>query len=146
MAIPFVWAGKSCTHDLESLEKRITAKVLHSGLRVLVCERLEVPSFPSSPTSRQDQTREFPGIMGLTHLFEHMAFKGMDNIAALSSRSRIPVSRARAYFFFLARISSQIMTIITPMQNPISPRIKMTRLPDICTPSILQEKMAPSVL
>src|SRR5580693_30998 len=66
--------------DLASFEKRITLKVLDNGLTVLVCERPEAPVFSFFTHVDVGSDREYPGITGLAHMFEHMAFKGTDKI------------------------------------------------------------------
>ena len=68
------------TQDLASFEKRITLKVLNNGLTVLVCERPEAPVFSFFTHVDVGSDREYPGITGLAHMFEHMAFKGTDKI------------------------------------------------------------------
>src|SRR6266851_7650571 len=66
--------------DLVSFEKRITLKVLDNGLTVIVCERPEAPVFSFFTHVDVGSDREYPGITGLAHMFEHMAFKGTDKI------------------------------------------------------------------
>jgi len=66
--------------DLASFEKRITVKVLDNGLTVLVCERHEAPVFSFFTYVNVGADREVPGITGLAHMFEHMAFKGTETI------------------------------------------------------------------
>jgi len=73
-------ATLSRAQDLESFEKRITLKVLDNGLTVLVCERPEAPVFSFFTHVDVGSDREYPGITGLAHMFEHMAFKGTDKI------------------------------------------------------------------
>ncbi len=66
--------------DLASFEKRVTVKVLDNRLTVLVCERPEAPVFSFFTHVDVGADREAPGITGLAHMFEHMAFKGTDKI------------------------------------------------------------------
>jgi len=66
--------------DLASFEKRITVKTLDNGLTVIVCERPEAPVFSFFTHVDVGSDREVPGITGLAHMFEHMAFKGTDKI------------------------------------------------------------------
>jgi predicted Zn-dependent peptidase len=54
--------------------------VLANGLTVLVCERPEAPVFSFFTHVDVGADREVPGITGLAHMFEHMAFKGTDTI------------------------------------------------------------------
>jgi predicted Zn-dependent peptidase len=66
--------------DLQSFEKRVTVKTLDNGLTVIVCERHEAPVFSFYTYVDVGADREYPGITGLAHMFEHMAFKGTDTI------------------------------------------------------------------
>jgi predicted Zn-dependent peptidase len=66
--------------DLASFEKRITVKTLDNGLTVVVCERPEAPVFTFFTHVDVGSDREVPGITGLAHMFEHMAFKGTDKV------------------------------------------------------------------
>jgi len=66
--------------DVSSFEKRVTVKVLSNGLTILVCERHEAPVFSFFTHVDVGGDREYPGITGLAHMFEHMAFKGTDKI------------------------------------------------------------------
>ncbi len=66
--------------DLASFEKRVTVKTLANGLTLVVCERSEVPVFSFFTHVDVGADREVPGITGLAHMFEHMAFKGTDTI------------------------------------------------------------------
>src|SRR5205809_5325506 len=72
-----MWAA---AQDVASFEKRVTVKVLDNGLTVLVCERHEAPVFSFFTHVNVGADREYPGITGLAHMFEHMAFKGTDKI------------------------------------------------------------------
>jgi len=66
--------------DLASLEKRVTVKVLENGLTVIVGERHEAPVFSFFTYVDVGADREYPGITGLAHMGEHMAFKGTDKV------------------------------------------------------------------
>jgi len=66
--------------NLASFEKRVTKKVLENGLTVLVVERAEAPVFSFFTHVDVGSDREYPGITGLAHMFEHMAFKGTDKV------------------------------------------------------------------
>jgi len=66
--------------DLTSFEKRVTVRTLANGLTVLVCERPEAPVFSFFAHVNVGSDREVPGITGLAHMLEHMAFKGTEKI------------------------------------------------------------------
>lgn len=66
--------------DLASFEKRVTTRTLDNGLTVIVVERPVAPVFSFFTHVDVGSDREVPGITGLAHMFEHMAFKGTDRI------------------------------------------------------------------
>jgi predicted Zn-dependent peptidase len=80
LAVMLAGASTVSPQDLRTFESRITEKTLPNGLRVLVCERHEAPVFPFTTYVDVGSDREVPGIAGLAHMFEHMAFKGTDVI------------------------------------------------------------------
>ena len=66
--------------DLASFEKRITVKVLPNGLTLMVCERPEAPVFSFYTLVDAGSADDPQGASGLAHMFEHMAFKGTNEI------------------------------------------------------------------
>jgi predicted Zn-dependent peptidase len=76
LAVPLALAAQ----DLSGFEKRTTVKVLDNGLTAIVCERHEAPVVSFFTHVDVGADREVPGITGLAHMFEHMAFKGTDEI------------------------------------------------------------------
>jgi len=76
----FAALGVTMAQDLASFEKRVTKHVLENGLTLLVVERPEAPVFSFFTHVDVGADREYPGITGLAHMFEHMAFKGTDKI------------------------------------------------------------------
>ncbi len=66
--------------DLASFEKRTTVKVLPNGLTLIVCERPEAPVFSFYTLVDAGAANDPGGQSGLAHMFEHMAFKGTDEI------------------------------------------------------------------
>ncbi len=66
--------------DLASFEKRTTVKVLANGLTLIVCERPEAPVFSFFTLVNAGSANDPGGQSGLAHMFEHMAFKGTNEI------------------------------------------------------------------
>jgi predicted Zn-dependent peptidase len=66
--------------DIASFEKRITVKKLANGMTVLIMERPEAPVFSFFTHVNVGSAQEVLGITGLAHMFEHMAFKGTNEI------------------------------------------------------------------
>ena len=75
-----IGAGVTRGQDLASFEKRVTVKTLPNGLTLILCERHEAPVVSFFTHVNVGADREYPGITGLAHMFEHMAFKGTDKI------------------------------------------------------------------
>ena len=68
------------SQDLKSFEQRITTKVLPNGLTILICERPEAPVFSYVTFVDAGDVDDPMGQSGLAHMFEHLAFKGTDEI------------------------------------------------------------------
>ena len=72
--------GSVCAQDLASFEKRTTVKVLPNGLTLIICERPEAPVFSFYTEVNAGSADDPGGQSGLAHMFEHMAFKGTEQI------------------------------------------------------------------
>jgi len=66
--------------DLEQFEKNLTVTTLDNGLTLLVYERPTAPVVSFYTYVDVGAAQEVPGITGLAHMFEHMAFKGTATI------------------------------------------------------------------
>jgi predicted Zn-dependent peptidase len=66
--------------DLATFEKGITVEKLDNGLTVVVYERPKAPVVSFFTHVDVGSAQEVPGITGLAHMFEHMAFKGTSRI------------------------------------------------------------------
>ena len=66
--------------SLADFEKKVTVKTLPNGWTFIVCERPEAPVFSFSTHVNVGSAQEVPGITGIAHMFEHMAFKGTTTI------------------------------------------------------------------
>jgi len=66
--------------SLEQAEKKITVHKLANGWTFIIYERPMAPVFSFSSYVDVGSAQEVPGITGLAHMFEHMAFKGTPNI------------------------------------------------------------------
>src|SRR5580700_556038 len=73
-------AGALRAQDIASFEKRITVKVLPNGLTLIVYERPEAPVFSFYTLVNAGSVNDPHGQSGLAHMFEHIAFKGTDQI------------------------------------------------------------------
>ena len=66
--------------DLKSFEAKTTVHVLPNGWTFILVERPEAPVFSFFTLADVGSAQEVPGITGLAHMFEHMAFKGTHTI------------------------------------------------------------------
>jgi predicted Zn-dependent peptidase len=62
--------------DLAAFEAKTTRHVLDNGWTFLIVERPVAPVFSFATLVDVGSAQEVPGITGLAHMFEHMAFKG----------------------------------------------------------------------
>jgi predicted Zn-dependent peptidase len=66
----------AAAQDLASFEARTTVHKLANGWTFLIVERPVAPVFSFCTVADVGSAQEVPGITGLAHMFEHMAFKG----------------------------------------------------------------------
>ena len=74
------YATAAGAQDLASFEKRTQTRKLDNGLTVIIVERHDAPVFSYATMVNTGSAQEHPGITGLAHMFEHMAFKGSDRV------------------------------------------------------------------
>lgn len=75
---------------LSAMLEKVSAFTLPNGVRVLMYRRGEAPVFAGAVIVRVGGSDEQPGITGVSHLFEHMAFKGTTEIGTKNyARERV---------------------------------------------------------
>ncbi len=79
-ALLILVCASATAQDLASFEKRTQMRTLENGLTVIILERHDAPVFSYTTFVNAGSAQEVPGITGLAHMFEHMAFKGSDLI------------------------------------------------------------------
>ncbi len=77
--------------DLAAFAARTTVHVVANGWTFILVERPVAPVFSFCTIADVGSAQEVPGITGLAHMFEHMAFKGTDRIG-----TRDPAGEKRA--------------------------------------------------
>ncbi len=73
-------AVPAMAQDLASFEERTSTHVLDNGWTFVIVNRPVAPVFSYATFADVGGAQEVPGITGLAHMFEHMAFKGTPNI------------------------------------------------------------------
>ena len=66
--------------DLATFEKNLTEETLDNGLTILIYARPTAPVVSFFTHVDAGSAQEVPGITGLAHMFEHMAFKGTSRV------------------------------------------------------------------
>jgi predicted Zn-dependent peptidase len=66
--------------ELASFEQRTTVKVLPNGLTLVLCERKDAPVFAYTTIVDAGDANDPGQESGLAHMFEHLAFKGTEDI------------------------------------------------------------------
>ncbi len=91
----------------KSLRDIVTEHRLDNGMRFLFVQRPGAPMITGGWTAHVGSANERPGITGISHLFEHMMFKGTSTIgvkdAALDDQIRAELDALRGKMFLLER-------------------------------------------
>lgn len=66
--------------DFPAISSKVEMRTLQNGLRVIVVQRGDAPVVSFHTYVDVGSVDERPGITGIAHMFEHMAFKGSDRI------------------------------------------------------------------
>lgn len=75
----------------QDIESKVKVHKLGNGMTFIFMERHEVPVFSAIYGFKVGSVDEVPGITGLAHLFEHMAFKGTPRIGTNDYEKEKPV-------------------------------------------------------
>jgi predicted Zn-dependent peptidase len=84
VAVP---SSPAVAQDLEAFEENLTQHTLDNGLTLLVYERPTAPVVSFFTLFDVGGYREVPGITGIAHMFEHMAFKGSTTIGTTNFKA-----------------------------------------------------------
>jgi predicted Zn-dependent peptidase len=73
----------------------VVEKQLSNGMRLLIVERHDEPSFAGGWIAHVGSSNERPGITGTAHLFEHMMFKGTPTIGTRNYKKDLEIIAAQ---------------------------------------------------
>ncbi|UCH83196.1 MAG: insulinase family protein, partial [Candidatus Latescibacterota bacterium] len=82
---------------------------LDNGMQVLMVERHEAPTIMASIFARVGSANETTGITGISHLFEHMMFKGTETIGTKDIERDREIMRQLDSLRVLIRAEERIM-------------------------------------
>lgn len=101
--------GAVAAQDLASFEKRLTVHTLANGYTFLILEREGAPVFSFATRVDVGSAQEVPGITGLAHMFEHMAFKGTPRLGTTDyAREKIALEELEAAYQAYERARSAV--------------------------------------
>jgi predicted Zn-dependent peptidase len=87
---------------LQEVEKNVSTFTLSNGLKVIVYENHLTPVFSAVTYANVGSVDEVPGITGLAHIFEHMAFKGTSTIGTTDyAKEKDAIDKEEAAFLAL---------------------------------------------
>jgi predicted Zn-dependent peptidase len=89
-----VLAAPAGAMSVEQFEKNLTVHKLDNGLTLLIYERPVAPVVSFFTLVNVGSAQEVPGITGLAHMFEHMAFKGTTKIGTSNHKTEIKALEA----------------------------------------------------
>jgi predicted Zn-dependent peptidase len=75
----------------EDIRLPITEHTLKNGMRILIVERRESPTFSAYLRFKVGSVNETPGQTGLAHLLEHMMFKGTRLFGTMDPDGEFPI-------------------------------------------------------
>ena len=75
----------------EDISLPITEHTLENGMRFLIVERHDSPTFSAYLRFQVGSVNETPGITGLAHLLEHMMFKGTTLFGSLDPSRELAI-------------------------------------------------------
>ena len=90
LIVALCWAT-TATVVAQNIEDKITVHKLGNGMTFIFAERHEAPVFSAIYGYKVGAVDEVPGITGLAHLFEHMAFKGTPKIGVSDFQKEAPI-------------------------------------------------------
>src|SRR6267142_3801620 len=73
----------------------VVERQLTNGMRLLMVERHDEPSFAGGWIAHVGSSNERPGITGIAHLFEHMMFKGTPTIGTKDYKKDLEIINAQ---------------------------------------------------
>ncbi len=107
----FVCAVVTLAAALPATAQNIDAKEywLDNGMQVLMVERHESPTIMAAIAARVGSANEATGITGISHLFEHMMFKGTETIGTKDIKRDREIMAQLDSLRVLMRTEEQIM-------------------------------------
>jgi predicted Zn-dependent peptidase len=109
VALAAAGTGPVLAQDQASFEKRLTVHTLPNGYTFLILERAGAPIFSFATRVDVGSAQEVPGITGLAHMFEHMAFKGTPRLGTKDyAKEKVALDELEAAYLAYERARSAV--------------------------------------
>ncbi len=76
----FVWSGTAHGQTFDNIKKQVKTHTLSNGMKFIVLERHDAPVVSFHTYADVGSAQESYGITGISHILEHMAFKGTKDV------------------------------------------------------------------
>ncbi|TFH63934.1 MAG: insulinase family protein [Candidatus Zixiibacteriota bacterium] len=119
---------------------------LDNGMQVLMVERHDAPTVMAAILARVGSANEEPGITGISHLFEHMMFKGTETIGTTDIKRDLEVMAELDSLRVLMRDEERIMREelrrgkIKDMLDPLAKTARYREIEAVFDSLILEER------
>jgi predicted Zn-dependent peptidase len=119
---------------------------LENGMQVLMVERHDAPTVMAAILARVGSANEEPGITGISHLFEHMMFKGTETIGTTDIKRDLEVMAQLDSLRVLMRDEERIMREelrrgkIKDMLDPLAKTARYREIEAVFDSLILEER------
>ncbi len=119
---------------------------LDNGMQVLMVERHESPTIMAAIAARVGSVNEMPGMTGISHLFEHMMFKGTRTIGTTDIDKELAIMAQLDSLRTLMRAEERIMREnlrrgqITDMLDPVAKTPRYRELDKVFDSLVLEER------
>ncbi len=76
----FIWSAAVCGQTFDNIKKQVKTHTLSNGMKFIVLERHDAPVISFHTYADVGSAQESYGITGISHILEHMAFKGTHDV------------------------------------------------------------------
>jgi predicted Zn-dependent peptidase len=148
-----LWLALACAtialmSAIPASAQKIDAKEywLDNGMQVLMVERHESPTIMAAIACRVGSANEITGITGISHLFEHMMFKGTETIGTKDIKRDLKIMAKQDSLKALMRAEEPIMReqyrrgLIDDMMDPAAKTPRYRELEKIFDSLVLEQR------
>ncbi len=103
LGLALLGSAATAAQDYLDLKNRVSRHTLPNGLRVLILERHDAPVVSFVTWADVGAVHEVKGITGISHIFEHLAFKGTRSVGTRDLAAELEAMAAEDTTFYAWR-------------------------------------------